>query len=215
VGPRDERRRGAHARGHEDRRAAARPRRVEHWSTRAEAGEYEVDGLLGYVAGVPTYSLLAERAVAVLMRGKLPKVAGFPTRLSETAPPRWRFHSRFSLEHARTRAERGDVVGTVGQVAKAITEHAHAVLCSRATWVLNEKRIIEAAGLAGTHRWFSAVPHDPDALTGVGRAGPRRDRRGLIARQPLGRTSTASEVASTTEPPARAGRLWRIQGTYE
>jgi hypothetical protein len=37
---------------------------VEHWSARAQEGEFEIDALLGYVAGVPTYSLLAERAVA-------------------------------------------------------------------------------------------------------------------------------------------------------
>src|SRR4029077_14322726 len=33
---------------------------VEHWARRAEQGEFEVDALLGYVAGVPTYLLSAE-----------------------------------------------------------------------------------------------------------------------------------------------------------
>src|SRR6266699_1645524 len=32
---------------------------VEHWIRRAEKGEFEVDALLGYVAGVPTYVLSA------------------------------------------------------------------------------------------------------------------------------------------------------------
>ena len=35
---------------------------VEHWTQRAEAGEFEVDALLGYTAGVPTYLLTAELA---------------------------------------------------------------------------------------------------------------------------------------------------------
>src|SRR5438309_1432952 len=33
---------------------------VEHWSRRAENGEFERDALLGYLAGVPTYILSAE-----------------------------------------------------------------------------------------------------------------------------------------------------------
>jgi hypothetical protein len=64
------------------------------------------------------------------------------------------------------RAERGDVVGAVGQVAKAITEQAHAILCERRAWVLNEKRIIEAADLHAAHDWMRAVPQAVPALAG-------------------------------------------------
>lgn len=131
---------------------------VETWSARAREGVYEVDALLGYVAGVPTYSLLAERAIGLPLRGELPPAGDFPPRLAEAAVPRWRFHVDFTLMHARMRAEKGDVVGAVGQVAKAITEQAHAVLCERRTWVLNEKRIVEAAGLQAAHAWMYAVP---------------------------------------------------------
>jgi hypothetical protein len=35
---------------------------VEHWTRRAERGEFEVDALLGYLAGIPTYTLCAELA---------------------------------------------------------------------------------------------------------------------------------------------------------
>src|SRR5262245_32012241 len=35
---------------------------VEHWTRRAQQGEFEVDALLGYLAGVPTYILSAELA---------------------------------------------------------------------------------------------------------------------------------------------------------
>ncbi len=137
---------------------------VETWSGRARAGEFEVDALLGYVAGVPTYSLLAERAVCVPLRGELEPAGGFPPRLAETAPPRWRFCARFTLDHARMRAARGDVVGSVGQVAKALTELSHARLCERGAWVLNEKGILEAAGLDAAHGWMSEVPSSAAAL---------------------------------------------------
>jgi predicted nucleotidyltransferase len=58
---------------------------VDAWSERARRGEYEVDALLGYVAGVPTYSLLAERAVCIPLTGELSPVGGFPPPLVEAA----------------------------------------------------------------------------------------------------------------------------------
>jgi hypothetical protein len=129
---------------------------VEHWSARAEEGQYEVDFLLSYLAGIPTYSLLAERAVARVLRGALAPAGPFPARLAEAAPERWRFHSRFSLTHARMRAARRDAIGTLGQAARAVIEHAHALLCERRTWVLNEKQIIERAGLEAARALFDA-----------------------------------------------------------
>jgi hypothetical protein len=139
---------------------------AETWSARAMEGVYEVDALLGYVAGVPTYSLLAERAVGVTLRGTLAPAPAFPPRLAATAPERWRFHTAFSLDQAAMRAARGDVTGTVGQAAKAVVEAAHALLCEQRAWVLNEKRIVERAGLAALHTLFAEVPADPAALPG-------------------------------------------------
>ena len=51
---------------------------VEDWTLRATEGEFEVDALLGYVAGIPTYSLAAELATCRLLRGSIPRVALFP-----------------------------------------------------------------------------------------------------------------------------------------
>ena len=87
---------------------------VEHWTERAREGQYDVDLLLGYLAGIPTYTLLTERAVARMLRGTLPPAEAFPARLAETAPERWRFHSRFSFAYARMLAARGDHAGTLG-----------------------------------------------------------------------------------------------------
>ena len=131
---------------------------VEHWSERARAGVFEIDALLGYIAGIPTYSLLAEWSIARVLTGRLPSCGEYPPRLSEVAPDRWRFHRRFTIEHARSRAGRGDVVGAAGQVAKAIVEEAHARLCQQRRWVLNEKRIVERAGLGHGQALFAGLP---------------------------------------------------------
>src|SRR5262249_13537558 len=138
---------------------------VEHWARRAEDGEFDVDALLGYVAGIPTYSLCAERASCRVLRGELPPAGPFPPKLAVTAPPRWRFCRTFSLDYARMHANRGNVVGAIGQAAKAVLEEAHARVCERGRWVLNEKRLVTAVGLEGTHTLFAGVPPDPAGLT--------------------------------------------------
>jgi Nucleotidyltransferase domain len=139
---------------------------VEHWSARAREGRYEVDALLGYVAGVPTYSLMAEVAVNRVVAGALPRVDEFPPALARAGAARWREHAEFSLAHARMRAERADVVGTVAQAAKAVVEAAHAVHCRRREWVLNEKHLVERAGFREVHAQFTRVPPSAPGLLG-------------------------------------------------
>jgi hypothetical protein len=136
---------------------------VEHWTRRAEEGEFEVDALLGYLAGVPTYNLSAELASCRLLRGEIP-AAPFPAKLAFAAPPRWRFCRSFSLDYARMHARRGNLVGATGQAAKAVMEEAHAILCECGQWVCNEKRLIETAGLAGLHALFAQVPTESPGL---------------------------------------------------
>ena len=136
---------------------------VEHWTRRAEDGEFEVDALLGYVAGVPTYTLAAELASCRVLRGAIP-TAAFPPKLAAVAPPRWRFCRSFSLAYARAHAERGNLVGATGQAARAVMEEAHAVMCRRSVWVCNEKRLIDAAGLSETQALFGHVPADRAGL---------------------------------------------------
>lgn len=136
---------------------------VEHWTRRAEAGEFEVHALLGYLAGIPTYTLAAELASCAVLSGELPSIP-YPERLAETAPPRWRFCRAFTLEYARRHAQRGNAAGAVGQTAKAIMEEGHAVLCERREWVCNEKRLIAAARLSGAERMLMEVPAAPDEL---------------------------------------------------
>ena len=136
---------------------------VDHWTQRAERGEFEIDALLGYTAGVPTYLLCAELASCTALHGVLSPMP-FPEALRAAAPPRWRFCSSFSLEYARAHARRGDVAGAVGQTAKAVIEEAHARLCENARWVCNEKRIVTRAGLDRFNDAFLTTPRDCRSL---------------------------------------------------
>lgn len=137
---------------------------VEHWRERAERGEFEIDALLGYLAGAPTYLLAAELASCRVLHGSMPGVRPFPERLAADAPARWRFCRSFSLDYARMHARRGDVAATLGQATKAALEEAHAVLCARREWVCNEKGMLAKAGLARLHAVFASVPAAPSGL---------------------------------------------------
>lgn len=132
---------------------------VEHWTRRAENGEFERDALLGYLVGIPTYVLSAELASCRPLRGDIP-AAPFPPKLAAVAPSVWRFCRSLSLDYARMHARRGNLAGATGQVASAVMEEAHAIVCERAQWVCNEKRLIEAAGLADLHALFAQVPNE-------------------------------------------------------
>ena len=88
----------------------------------------------------------------------------FRRSLRRLRRPVWRFCRSFSLDYARVLAKSGNIVGAVGQAAKAILEEAHAILCERGQWVLNEKRLIETAGLAGVQSLFVQVPNDSASI---------------------------------------------------
>jgi hypothetical protein len=137
---------------------------VERWTAEAQRGVYELDAILGYLAGLPTYVLMAELASGRVLAGELPTITAMPEPLVSGAPPRWRFARDFSLEYARMLATRGNVVGAVGHAAKAVVEEAHARLCLRGEWVLNEKRIVRVAGLEATQPLFAAPPNGAAAL---------------------------------------------------
>lgn len=137
---------------------------VEHWTRQAEDGAFERDGLLGYLAGIPTYTLAAELALCQPLRGTLPD-APFPSKLAAAAPSVWRFCRTFSIDYARMHARRGNVAGAVGQAAAAVMKEAHAVVCERSQWVCNEKRLIDSAGLGHVHDLFLQVPGSRDLFS--------------------------------------------------
>jgi hypothetical protein len=136
---------------------------VEYWTRRAEEGEFERDALLGYLAGIPTYSLSAELASCRPLHGEIP-ASPFPPKLVASAPPTWRFCRSLSLDYARMQARRGNLAGATGQAAAAVMEEAHAILCERGQWVCNEKRLIETAGLVSLNALFAQVPVESASL---------------------------------------------------
>ncbi len=147
---------------------------VAHWSNEAIEGRFEVDGLLGYLAGLPTYSLAAEVAFARPLLGESPAAIEFPARLAEGAPSRWRFCRDFSLRYAASYASRGSVAGAVGHAARAVIEEGHARACEQRRWVLNEKRLTTVTGLDEASAALSAPGSTAEelnaTLTAVARA---------------------------------------------
>jgi predicted nucleotidyltransferase len=131
---------------------------TEHWSQAAIKGRFEIDALLGYLAGVPTYSLMAEHAIAKVIRGTLPPPPRYPEALSHIGKERWSFHCQFSLDYARSYAQRGHVAGAVAHAIKAGMEAAHSRLCARRIWVLNEKRLMQHGGLKEAEALFAKPP---------------------------------------------------------
>ena len=125
---------------------------------------YEIDALLGYLAGVPTYSLMAELALNRIVHGSLPAAGKYPEKLTQTGLRRWLQHAEFSLAHAQMRAARGDISGTVGQSAKAVIETAHALACAGHLWVINEKKLVERSGLQDMHARFIDIPTKPPQI---------------------------------------------------
>ena len=136
---------------------------VEYWTRRAQEGEFDRDALLGYLAGIPTYTVSAELASCLPLRGHVEAVA-FPPKLAAAAPAVWRFCRSFSLEYARMHAKRGNVAGVAGQAAAAVMEEAHAISCERGQWVCNEKRLIEATGLSSLNALFAEIPIERERL---------------------------------------------------
>jgi Nucleotidyltransferase domain len=138
---------------------------VEHQLAEARAGRFGVEKLLFYLAGVPTYVLLAELAVNTVLRGELPRPA-YPDALRAAAPPRWWGDAQATLAYGRDAyAARGMLTETAGTIATAACQAAHAVLAAGGQWVTNEKALLDRAGLRGVDEILSGVTAAPGRLT--------------------------------------------------
>jgi len=132
---------------------------VAHWTAEAEAGSYERDHVEGFLAGMATYVLAGELALCRVLHGELPRPA-FPPALRASAPPQWLGSALFSLDNASTFLARGDRPGAVGLALKGMVAGSQGILAERGEWVLNEKRIIERAGLTDMAATVLDKPHD-------------------------------------------------------
>lgn len=121
-----------------------------------EAGCFRIEPLATFVAGIPTYVLAGELALCKVLVGELPRPV-FPDALAASAPPRWRQLSSMALRTAREHGARGDVAGTAANLGQAALTEANARLAERHEWALNEKGLIEAAGLQPVHSLLAAL----------------------------------------------------------
>ncbi|KUN03914.1 DNA polymerase subunit beta [Streptomyces yokosukanensis] len=139
---------------------------VEHELTEAAAGRFRVEPLLFHLAGVPTYLLVAELALNQVLRGTLPRPAGYPAELRVTAADRWHGTARATLAYAKAHhAPHGRLTETAGAIATAAAQAAHGVLAARGEWVTNEKRLLERAGLRCMDDVLGTLRVDPEVLS--------------------------------------------------
>jgi predicted nucleotidyltransferase len=120
---------------------------VEHWLADAERGDFEVLVQNGYVVGAPTYVPVGELAINLPLSGELPRPE-YPAPLATAAAERWRGRAGVSLMFAEIHASAGDATACAGMLADAVLSAGHARLAEQHEWVLNEKRLVERAGLA-------------------------------------------------------------------
>jgi predicted nucleotidyltransferase len=133
---------------------------VEGWWADAQAGRFDIDNVEGHIAGLPTYTPVGELAISQVLHGELPRVT-YPDALRDAAGRRWRWNSAFSLAYAEKYAARGDIALAAGTMARATAQTAHGVLAERGEWVLNEKGIVDAAGLSTAHEIIGSCANDP------------------------------------------------------
>jgi predicted nucleotidyltransferase len=119
---------------------------VERWLADAERGRFEVLVQNGYVVGAPTYVPVGELAINLLLSGELPRPE-YPEPLAAAAAERWHGRAGVSLMFAEIHAAAGDATACAGMLADAVLSAGHARLAERHQWALNEKRLVERAGL--------------------------------------------------------------------
>lgn len=141
---------------------------VEREVARSGRGEFGIEPLMFHLAGIPTYLVVAELALHRVLRGSVPRVAGYPDALRAAAPPVWRDRADAHLAYARDQhAAQGRVAQCLGLVAVAATEHAHAVLAARGESVTNDKRLLSRASLSGVDDLVLGAGRDPASLVAV------------------------------------------------
>ncbi len=139
---------------------------VEEWTADAQAGRFRVFREVGYVAGAPTYSYAAELAINRHLIGALPRPA-FSAALRTRAPEFWHRLAIGGLKFAESHAHRDDAVACAGNLAVATLATAHARMCARGEWYLNEKDLLSRAGLEAVQPALRAL--GPDLLASVAR----------------------------------------------
>ena len=121
---------------------------VLRWTAAAVDGRFEIHREVGYVAGIATYVLAGELALGRVLAGDLPR-PGFPPTLRQTAPVAWFRLAAGALHFAEVHAGRQDRVACLANLCQAVLAAAQGRLAAAGEWVLNEKRLVDRAGLGG------------------------------------------------------------------
>lgn len=129
---------------------------VEHWSKEAEEGRFKVFQLGFHLSGIPTYMLAGELAISNTLWGELPKPT-YPTALRRSAPPLWLGRAKLELDYASYWAQSENSISCAGALAKVVLQTAHALLAHRGVWALNEKRMVQWAGLEDLYDLFGRL----------------------------------------------------------
>ncbi|MGC9540325.1 nucleotidyltransferase domain-containing protein [Streptomyces sp. UG1] len=138
---------------------------VERELAQAEEGRFRVEPLLFHLAGIPSYLVVAELAINQVLRGALPRPAGYPRKLRRAASERWYGTAQATLAYAKANhAPAGRLTEVAGALATAAAQTGHAVLAGRGEWVTNEKRLLERAGLRGVDGILAQLRAEPSAL---------------------------------------------------
>jgi len=145
---------------------------VARWTAEADHGRFVIHRQVGYVAGVATYVLAGELALGQVLAGSLPRPA-FSPALRATAPPVWENLARGALQFASVYAGRDEPVACLANVTQAVLAVAQARLAADGVWALNEKRIVDAAGLESVQRLLREPKDLPTVVAEVAAAlGP-------------------------------------------
>jgi hypothetical protein len=136
---------------------------VEGWLGEARRGRYDVLLQNGYIVGAPTYLPVGELAVNQPIVGELPR-PGFPPALAASAAARWRGRASTALMFAAIHARLCHTVCCAGMLVDAVLCTGHGRLAQRREWVLNEKRLVERAGLQETAPVLARPGSTPDEL---------------------------------------------------
>jgi hypothetical protein len=154
---------------------------VQHWCSEATAGRFDKELLLFYVAGIPTYVVMAELATDRVLGGDLPR-PDYPAVLASQAGRRWHLDATLSLDYALAALQgRHDPTVVLANASRGLIEAAHSLLAYQRQWALNEKGIVSRAGL-GHHAELLLRAHD-DAALNLAVSEIREDVVGRVDRQ--------------------------------
>ena len=145
---------------------------VLRWTEAAEDGRFEIRREVGYVAGIATYVLTGELALGRVLAGELPRPR-FPARLRDTAPVAWSRLAAGALHFAEMHAGREDRAACLANLCQAVLAAGQGRLAAAGEWILNEKRLVERAGLGGVQERLGHPELDLPQLV--------RDVRALLA----------------------------------